>query len=41
MCIEEGRNVAGIEESDKCFESFMNPGIVNFVSFSSPGLNCK
>jgi hypothetical protein len=33
--------VAGIEESDKCFESFVNPGIVKLASSSSPGSNCK
>jgi hypothetical protein len=33
--------VAGIEESDKCFETFVNPGIVKLASSRSLGSNCK
>jgi hypothetical protein len=32
MCIGKGRNVAGIEESDKWFETFVNPGIVKVAA---------
>jgi hypothetical protein len=41
MCIVKGRNVVGIEESDKCFETFVNPCIVNLASSKSLGSNCK
>jgi hypothetical protein len=33
--------VAGIEESDKWFETFVNPGIVKLASSRSLGSNCK
>jgi hypothetical protein len=33
--------VAGIEESDKCFETFVNSSIVKLVSSSNTRLNCK
>jgi hypothetical protein len=32
MCIEKGRNVVGTEESDKCLETFVNPGIVKIAA---------
>jgi hypothetical protein len=41
MCIGKGKNVAGIEESDKCFETFVNLSIVKLASSRSPGSNCK
>jgi hypothetical protein len=33
MCIRKGTKVAGMEGSDKCFETFVNPGRVKFVSW--------
>jgi hypothetical protein len=41
MCIRKGKNVAGIEESNKWFETFVNLGIVKLASSRSPGSNCK
>ena len=41
MCIGKDGNVEGVEESDKCFESFVNLGIVKLASSSSLGFNCK
>jgi hypothetical protein len=34
-------NVAGMEESDKWFETFVNPGIVKLASWRSLGSNCR
>jgi hypothetical protein len=32
MCIGKDGNVAGVEESDKWFEIFVNPGIVKVAA---------
>jgi hypothetical protein len=37
MCIGKGAKVAGMEGSDKCFETFVNPGRVKLASWR----NCR
>ena len=37
MCIGKGAKVAGMDESDKCFETFVNPGRVKLASWR----NCR
>jgi hypothetical protein len=37
MCIGKGVKVAGMEGSDKCFETFVNPGRVKLASWR----NCR
>jgi hypothetical protein len=41
MCIRKGRNVEGIEERDKWFETFVNLSIVKLVISRSLRSNCK
>jgi hypothetical protein len=37
MCIGKGVKVVGMEGSDKCFETFVNPGRVKLASYR----NCR
>jgi hypothetical protein len=37
MCIGKGAKVAGMEGSDRCFETFVNPGRVKLASSRSRG----
>jgi hypothetical protein len=37
----KGANVVGMEESDKWFETFVNPAIVKLTIWRSLGPNCR
>jgi hypothetical protein len=41
MCIGKGAKLVGMEGSDRCFETFVNPGRVKLASSRSPRWNCR
>ena len=41
MCIGKGAKVVGMEGSDRCFETFLNPGRVNITISRSVGWNYR